>query len=371
MKSFIHRSKAVMLSISALLFMTSGVAHSACSADDLPTADQLHITGLIHFNINVRDFPRSREFYRAAGFIDQIGPFPETNTLAVSNGVGIDKLYRMHAELIHLGKIPDGPIDLTVPTGRMIDIIDWKDPERLDPPYAAINHMGMSYFSLKTQDIEDQLNRLTQAGATMLAGPVADSSGDLVAMVRDPDGTFVKFRQPSKGIPSVAKESIDYLNINVSDLDCSRQFYKMLGLETQEANSSTGLTGQSQSDMTMAVKDPLGELLGLGSTVVRRTENMYHRVDGAQIKLNQWIKPAAIGVPYPAPLTHLGIQRINWASSDVDADVALLKRHGIKFLSPITPCCEGEASTFGFTIFEDPDGIYNQIMGTIKPSVLP
>ena len=371
MESFIHRSKSVILAISALLFMTSGTAQSACSADDLPNADQLHITGLIHFNINVRDYPRSREFYRAAGFIDQIGPFPETNSLAVSNGVGIDKLYRMHAELIHLGKIPDRPLDLTVPTGRMIDIIDWIDPERLDPPYAAINHMGMSYFSLKTQDMEDQLNRLTQAGATMVAGPVTDSLGDLVAMVRDPDGTFVKFRQPLKDSPISAEESIDYLNINVSDLDCSRQFYKMLGLETRQVKGSTDLGGESPGDIAVTVKDPLGELLGLGSEVVRRTENMYHRVDGAQIKLNQWIKPAAIGIPYPAPLTHLGIQRINWASSDVEADVALLKKHGIKFLSPIAPCCEGAASTFGFIIFEDPDGIYNQIMGTIKPSALP
>ena len=371
MKRFIHRSKTVILAISALLFMTPGAVQSACSADDLPNADQLHITGLIHFNINVRDYPRSREFYRTAGFIDQIGPFPETNTLAVSNGVGIDKLYRMYAELIHLGKIPEGPIDLTVPTGRMIDIIDWIDPERLDPPYSTINHMGISYFSLKTQDMEDQLNRLTQAGATMVAGPVTNSSGDLVAMVRDPDGTFVKFRQPSKDSPISAEESIDYLNINVSDLDCSRQFYKMLGLETQQAKGPTGLGGESRGDIAMTVKDPLSELLGLGSEVVRRTDHMYHRVDGAQVKLNQWIKPAAIGVPYPAPLTHLGIQRINWASSDVEADVALLRRHGIKFLSPITPCCEGAASTFGFIIFEDPDGIYNQIMGTIKPSMLP
>ena len=101
-----------------------------CSLNDLPAADELHITGLIHFNINVRDYPRSRDFYRAAGFTDQIGPFPETNTIEVSNGVGIDKLYRMHAELIHLGNLPDGPMDLTVPTGRLIDLIDWKDPER-------------------------------------------------------------------------------------------------------------------------------------------------------------------------------------------------------------------------------------------------
>ena len=357
----IYQSKALTVAFAALLSMISGVAQSACNTHDLPTANQLHITGLIHFNVNVRDYPRSREFYRAAGFTDQIGPFPETNTIEVSNGVGIDKLYRMHAELIHLGKLPEGGIDLTVPTGRMIDIIQWKDPERLDPPYASINHMGMNYFSLKTRNLDEHLIQLTKAGATMIAGPVTEASGDSVAMVRDPDGTFVKFRQPAEKEPGNAEESVDYLSINVSDVACSKRFYEMLGFQAQ---------GAPLGDGTESVDDPLAEALGLGSEVVRITQNMSHRVDGAKIKLNQWIKPASIGVPYPAPLTHLGLHRINWASTDVEADMALLKSRGIKFLSPIAPCCEGAASTFGFVIFEDPDGIYNQIMGTIKPTVL-
>jgi len=357
----IYQSKPLIVTLAVLLLMIPGVAQSECNSHNLPTADQLHITGLIHFNLNVRDYPRSREFYRAAGFTDQIGPFPETNTLAVSNGVGIDKLYLMYAELIHLGKLPKGSVDLTVPTGRMIDIIQWKDPERLEPPYAAINHMGISYFSLKTQDLDAHLIRLTEAGATMIAGPVSEASGDSVAMVRDPDGTFVKFRQPFKKEAATAERSVDYLNINVSDVACSKRFYAMLGFQAQ---------GAPVGDATGAVDDPLAEALGLGSEIVRITESMVHRVDGAKIKLNQWIKPASMGIPYPAPVTHLGLHRINWASTDVEADMALLKRHGIKFLSPITPCCEGAASTFGFVIFEDPDGIYNQIMGTIKPSVV-
>ena len=128
--------------------------------------------------------------------------------------MGIDKLYRMHAELIHLGNLPDGPMDLTVPTGRLIDLIDWKDPERLEPPYSVINHLGITYFSLMTEDIDDHLNRLVQAGATMVAGPVNEASGDRVAIVRDPDGTFMKLRQPLDSMVQGAADKIDYLNIN-------------------------------------------------------------------------------------------------------------------------------------------------------------
>jgi catechol 2,3-dioxygenase-like lactoylglutathione lyase family enzyme len=325
-----------------------------CSLNDLPAADELHITGLIHFNINVRDYPRSRDFYRAAGFTDQIGPFPETNTIEVSNGVGIDKLYRMHAELIHLGNLPDGPMDLTVPTGRLIDLIDWKDPERLEPPYSAINHLGITYFSLKTKDIDDHINRLVQAGATMVAGPVNETSGDRVAMVRDPDGTFMKLRQPLDSMVQGTEDKIDYLNINVRDFECSRPFYEMLGLEILDHSQS-----KDGGELT--------EVMGIGIETEKLGRMMQHRVDGFRVKLNQWVKPSAIGEPYPPPLTHLGIHRINWASSDLESDIETLKRHGVKFVSPIAPCCEGDASTFGFIIFEDPDGIYNQMLGVITP----
>ena len=332
----------------------SSNADSDCPLGDLPSAGELHITGLIHFNINVRDYLRSRDFYRAAGFTDQIGPFPETNTIEVSRGVGIDKLYRMHAELIHLGSLPDGPVDLTVPTGRLIDLIDWKDPERLEPPYSAINHLGITYFSLETSELDDHLSRLIDAGATMVVGPVSETSGDRAAMVRDPDGTFVKLRQPADSFSQGAKGKIDYLNLNVRSFDCSQPFYEMLGLEVQN---------NSQSEDGAELLQAMG--LGMGTEKLGRM--MRHKVDGFRVKLNQWVRPTAIGEPYPPPLTHLGIHRINWASSDLESDIETLKRHGVNFISPIAPCCEGDASTFGFIIFEDPDGIYNQMLGVITP----
>ena len=361
-----------------VLFASPG-AHSQCATDSLPSADELHITGMIHFNINVRDYKRSREFYRAAGFIDQIGPFPETNTIEVSRGVGLDQLYRLYAELMYLGKLPDEPMDLTVPTGRFVDLIDWLDPERLNPPYSAVNHMGLSYFTLTTTDIDDQIEALIVAGATMVVGPVADGNGDRLAMLRDPDGIFLKLLQPSTERDNTP--SIENININVSDLECSQRFYEMLGLEAQSSPTMAlknaesvqtgflqGLFGKAQSKSKHAVaSDRLTAALGLGSGVVKRDLVMRHRTDGAQVQLSQWVKPEVIGTPYSGAATHIGINRINWASSDVESDVALLKSHGVEFLSPIAPCCDGKASTFGFIMFKDPDGIYNQIMGTIKP----
>jgi hypothetical protein len=137
------------------------------------------------------------------------------------------------------------------------------------------------------------------------------------AIIGDPDGTFVKFRQPAEKEPADAEESVDYLSINVSDVACSKRFYEMLGFQAQ---------GAPLGDGTESVDDPLAEALGLGSEVVRITQNMSHRIDGAKIKLNQWIKPASMGVPYPAPLTHLGLHRINWASADVEADQLAIPR---------------------------------------------
>lgn len=369
----------IPLFVFCLILFASPVSHAQCTTDALPGADELHITGMIHFNINVRDYPRSREFYRAAGFIDQIGPFPETNSIEVAQGVGLDKLYRLYAELIYLGQLPDEPLDLTVPTGRFIDLIDWLDPERLSPPYSAINHMGLSYFTLTTSNIDAQIEGLILAGATMVAGPVADKNGDRSAMLRDPDGTFLKLLQPS--VERDNTPSIEHININVSDLDCSQRFYEMLGLEVLNSPTVTlnrakplqtgfsqRLLGQaSAAPQPAVVNDPLTAALGLGSEVIKHDLVMRHRTDGAQIQLSQWVKPNAIGTPYAGAATHIGINRINWASSDLESDVALMKSRGIQFLSPIAPCCEGKASTFGFIMFKDPDGVYNQIMGTISP----
>lgn len=345
--------KNLIITLSSAMFaFTAGELSASCSIKDGDPEQQLHVTGRIHFNINVSDFDQSKRFYRALGFVDQVGPFPETNSLEVSQGVGLDDLYKIRAELIYLGELPDGPVDLTVPTGRFIDIIEWKEPSRLEPPYADINHLGISYFSVFDKDIAALGERLEKAGGKDLTGPVQLSTGGQQSMIRDPDGTYVALHQSADKTMEV-----DYLNVNVTDLACSKKFYAMLGLEIDGSN-------------VVSDSNVLYEALGLGGDIDRLGVMMNHRVDGSKIRLSQWSHPAALEPPYSAPINHLGLQRINWGTSDLEADIAILKSRGVKFLSDIAPCCEGDASTFGFIIFEDPDGIYNQLMGSITPPSL-
>ena len=76
------------------------------------------------------------------------------------------------------------------------------------------------------------------------------------------------------------------------------------------------------------------------------------------IDLIQWLEPAATGEPYPA-LNHLGINRIAFRVSDIDAATAALRDQGINFLS-------GEAQVFGegirCIVTTDPDGLFIQLI---------
>ena len=48
-----------------------------------------NIIGRIHLNVNTNDYEASRTFYRALGFAQTIGPFPETNTLEMAHSMGM------------------------------------------------------------------------------------------------------------------------------------------------------------------------------------------------------------------------------------------------------------------------------------------
>lgn len=325
--------------------VSSAEAARPCHMDRLPSSEALHVTGRIHFNVNVSDFERARAFYRELGFRDQVAGFAETNTLEVSRGVGLDTPYRIRAELIYLGELPAGQIDLTEPTGRFIDLIQWLEPFRGESPYRDVRQIGISYFSLTTPDLAGTMRGVTRSGGTIAAGPARAPTGEKIAMVRDPDGTLIRLREDGGQAPIM-----EYVSFNVKDLDCSARFYEALGFAPAGEES----VGRSF------------ETAGLAQGEERRAVTMSHRVDGSRIRLNQWATPAP-GEPYSSPMNHIGIQRINWASAALEADVVTLRNHGVSFLSAIAPCCEGDLSQFGFIVFSDPDGIYNQLMGKITP----
>ena len=74
------------------------------------------------------------------------------------------------------------------------------------------------------------------------------------------------------------------------------------------------------------------------------------------IELVQWITPHNPEPPYGMPINHLGIARTAFGTGDMEADVAVLKAQGVKFVSDITPCCSGPDSPGSIVAFFDPDG---------------
>ena len=78
---------------------------------------------------------------------------------------------------------------------------------------------------------------------------------------------------------------------------------------------------------------------------------------GMFIDLVQWLEPQSAGEPYPE-LNHVGINRVAFHVSDIDATTATLRRRGISFLSQ-------EPQSFGpirTIITTDPDGVFIQLL---------
>ena len=319
----------------------------------------LSITGRVHFNLSVANFQTTREFYRKLGFVDALGPFPSTNTIEVSRGVGMNQLYDMYAEVIFHGKIGPEPMDLLVPTGRFVDMIEWKIPRNEAPAYAHLYHLGINRIVMTTTDLDADMASLKTLGTEFLSQPATRQDGSRFVIAKDPDGTFVELYEPNGSEPKRINGSyvsdIRNLTINVSDFERSRAFYRMLGFT-------------SGSDLPVTEDVSVARAMGLNKPYTVQAELMRHQADDSKIELVEWQDPRDLTPPHPHPANHYGMQRINYATTDLEGDVAKLKAEGIQFLSPIAPCCSGDTSTMAFVLFFDPDGNFFQLLGAIEPS---
>ena len=318
----------------------------------------LSLQGRIHFNINTNTYEASRAFYRQLGFARAIGPFPETNTLEMAQSMGMASPYRMYAEIIYLGESEIDPSRLHEPTGRMIDLIQWFDPPNLAPAYPALNALGFVKVVLGTDDLNADLTRMAASGYQTI-GPVGVGDAGLrFAVLKDPSGTFVELRQNRTRAHALTNGSyvthIDHLNINVTELERSLSLYQLMGF-----------VGAPIVERTSTVEEARAR--GFTAPFEVREAMLTHAIDGSGLLLSQWISPSDDTPPHPLPINHAGIQRMNYASADIEADVALLQRAGVQFVSPIVRCCDGDRSTMGIAVFEDPDGIFFQLLGQVEP----
>jgi catechol 2,3-dioxygenase-like lactoylglutathione lyase family enzyme len=313
-----------------------------------PAEVSLDVLSRIHFNTDVSDFEASRAFYGSLGF-DTLSGFPDANTVAMARAIGIYEPtgydgsqggepggYLLHGELIGLGF-----------NRGVIDLIQFKIPRNDEPPYPALNRLGMSRAVFETADLDSDYRTLTAKGVRFLSAPVARADGTRFAILRDPDGTFYELRQVDGDVSDDAPTHLHRIGavvINVSDLQRSLAWYRMLGYEPT-------------ADLAPAESPEVARAMGFDAPFEIRGAVLTHRADGSQIELVEWLQPYDPTPPWPVPINHLGIHRMAFTSGDIEGDIAQLAAQGVELVSPITPCCSGPDAWGGIVAFYDPDGV--------------
>jgi catechol 2,3-dioxygenase-like lactoylglutathione lyase family enzyme len=149
-------------------------------------AGRLNLSGMVHININVSDFDRSRTFYEALGF-RLIWMVPPTNSPQVAAAVGMPP-YRVKGGLMQL-EGAEHPV--------VIDLLQWETPHDDAPPYPHLYHYGLARLALATRDMDADLATLASMGA-QLVGPPARvvvngvATGGRFVCFKDPDGTILE-----------------------------------------------------------------------------------------------------------------------------------------------------------------------------------
>jgi glyoxylase I family protein len=140
-------------------------------------------------------------------------------------------------------------------------------------------------------------------------------------------------------------EDFQHVCITCRDLERSIAFYERLGLKVIEP-----IRELDEEALAQAFQLPRGHINVLHLAPPEATSKMF-------IDLVQWLDPSSTGEPYPA-LNHVGINRLAFRASDIDATTAALRERGITFLTQ-------EPQSFGpirTIVTTDPDGVFIQLL---------
>ncbi len=296
-----------------------------------------------YFGLNTSDMERQRAFYETLGFPGEIYPAgPETST-TFAQALGFPDDYLIYVALHSLENPPTMPF---------VDTVQFRgDSYRDEPPYAHLNHIGMAYATYSTTDLDRAFAYLQSKGVAFVSPPATAPNGERFVFLKDQDGAFLKLIQAPDGeAPKTEGANLVRLvntNMNVSDLERSREFYRLLGF-TESAPTSQA--GSAEFAAAHGFDGPI-EFDGLDVSLGEGT-------DGAKLQLRQWKRPYDDAPAYPPPVNHLGIDRINFYVKNLTAAVETMNALGFEQLGPI-----GGAPEFGIVFFFDPDGIKVQLAG--------
>lgn len=144
-----------------------------------------------------------------------------------------------------------------------------------------------------------------------------------------------------------------HIGINVTDLDRSIEFYKLVGFRHLEDKHV------ETPDVGRAFMVEGGDHLRFAHMRIGEDENE------AMLDLIQWINPPTQGRAEPS-LLHPGLCRFSIISDDVDGEYERLTAAGVQFLQPPS-VVQPEGSPRGWKILfaEDPDGTLFHFLGLV------
>lgn len=145
-----------------------------------------------------------------------------------------------------------------------------------------------------------------------------------------------------------------HVNVNCSNYERSREFYEFLGFKVlwEVPSRNTPEVAAAVGMPPYEVRGALLQLVGSPTTPL--------------IDLLEWQEPRDSEAPYPH-LYHLGIARIAFLTSNMDADVQALKARGVEFLSEPVLLSPPDAPPARFVCFKDPDGTVLELVDTNPP----
>ena len=295
-----------------------------------------------YFGLNSSNMERQRALYETLGFIGEIYPAgPETST-TFAQSLGFPEDYLIYVSLHSLENPPTQPF---------VDTVEFRGNSfREEPPYANLNHIGMAYATYSTTDLDGDYAYLQSQGVEFLSAPTTAPNGERFVFMKDQDGIFLKLIATDEGeepTPGVDLVRLVNTNMNVTDLERSREFYRMLGFTVSEPASQSG---SGEFAAAHGFDGPI-EFEGVDVSLGEGT-------DGATIQLRQWKTPFDSAPAYAPPVNHLGIDRINFYVENVTTTIETMNELGFEQLGPV-----GGGPGVGIVFFFDPDGIKVQFAG--------
>lgn len=318
------------------------------------TTSSLNVRALVYFGINTSSIDNQRNFYNTLGLRGSIFPAGPETCRSFAQSLGFPDDYLIFVSLTSFNGAPP-----------WVDTVQFRaDSFRDEPPYARLNHIGMAYATYTTSNLDVDYAYLAGQGIRFVSAPATAPNGERFAFLKDPDGTYLKLVEDRSATPANAVTNLAKLanvNMNVADMERSREFYRLLGFTQAKPASQAGGGPFARAH---GFRDQI-KFAGLDLSLPGDSGPPPVGDPKGTLQLRQWKSPFDPAPPYSAPVNHLGIDRISFFVNDLNAAVDEMNRLGFKQLGPIGGGAAGPGN-IAIAFFYDPDGIKVELWGPLS-----